>query len=137
MTAKEWLGRLRKLDKYIDSLIKLKAREYDKALGKGIDISLERVQGGKENSVEDRLLKIAELEYEINRQIDALVEAKCEIIKAISEVENITYRTLLLNYYVNGNTWEQVAENMGYEVRQIYRIHDRALKKIGEALNLS
>lgn len=137
MTAKEWLGRIRKLDKYIDSLIKSRDKIYEEALGKGIDTSLERVQGGKGNSVEDRLLKIAELEYEINRQIDALFEVKCEISKAISKVENITYWTLLNEYYVNCNTWEQVAENMGYCVRQIYRIRHRALEEIGEALNLS
>lgn len=138
VTVKKWLKRARVIDKNINSLLKARSEAYDKALIQGVDISLERVQGGKGNSVEDRLLRIAELDREINSQIDALVEAKHEIIRAISKVEDIRYRTLLIDYYVNGNTWEQVAEELGLkDVRWVYTLHGRALKEIGEVLNLS
>lgn len=137
MTAKEWLKRARKLDKEINQLLIAKRDAYASAIGRGVDTSKEQVQGGEGNGTEDKFIRVADYELLIDKKIDKLLEIKQEIIEAVDTVENSTYKALLLAYYVNCKTWEQVAEDMDYDVRWIYILHKRALKEIGEVLDLS
>lgn len=137
MTVKKWLKRARVIDVEINQLLIAKKEAYEYALGCGVDTSKESVQGSGGNGSEDKFIKVADYEMMIDKKIDLLLTVKNEIIKAVDEVEDSTYRTLLIAYYVNCRTWEQVAEEIGYGVRHIYRIHEEALKKIGEVLVLS
>lgn len=130
MTVKEWLKRARVLDKEVNQLLIAKREAYEHAVGSGIDTSKEQVQGGGGNGTEDKFIRVADYELLIDKKIDKLLEIKQEIIEAVNSVENSTYRTLLLAYYVNCKTWEQVAEDMGYGVRQIYRMHGEALRRV-------
>lgn len=137
MTTKEWLKRARILDKEINQLIIAKQEAFERAIGSGIDPSKEYVQGGEGNGTEVKLIRLADYELMLDEKIDKMVAIKEEIIRAIDKVDNGIYRTILLAYYVNCKTWEQVAEDMRYSVRWVHTIHGRALKEIGEVLNLS
>ena len=130
MSVKEWLRRARVIDKEINQLLIAKQEAFERAIGTGIDPSREQVQGGGGNGSENKFLKVAEYELLIDEKIDKLLEVKQEIITAVEAVKNDTYRTLLLAYYVNCKTWEQVAEDMGYDVRHIRRLHNVALEKV-------
>ena len=130
MTVKEWLKRARVLDKEINQLLIAKREAYARAVGSGVDTSKEQVQGGGGNGTEDKFIRVADYELLIDKKIDKLLEIKQEIIEAVNEVEDSTYRTLLLAYYVNCKTWEQVAEELNYNLRWIYRLHGRALQAI-------
>ena len=46
------------------------------------------------------------------------------------QVEDPELQTLLEKRYLNFHTWGQIAVDMGYNVRHLYRIHDRALLEI-------
>jgi len=45
----------------------------------------------------------------------------------ISGIDNHAYKMVLELRYLSGNTWEKVADVMGYDLRWIYRLHDKAL----------
>lgn len=137
MTVKQWLRRARVINKEIEQLLIAKQEAYESALGIAIDVSKDKVQSSKGNSTENKLVNYIEYEFLINKRIDELIACKNEILKAISRLDNIQYRTLLTAYYINCRTWEQVAEEMNYDLRWIHRLHGRALKKIGEVLFLS
>lgn len=137
MITKEWLRRARELDKEINQLLIAKQDAYEKALGGSVDYSKERVQSSSGNSSENRFIKLAEYDYLIDDKIDELIDCKSEILKAINTVENTLYRALLIAYYVNCKTWEDVALELKYGVRHIHRLHGRALEKIGETKSLS
>lgn len=75
----------------------------------------------------DTVCKIIDLQAEINRDIDALVELKREIIGAIKAVENPEYQTLLEKRYLCFLHWEQIAVDMNYGIDNIFKLHKKAL----------
>lgn len=80
--------------------------------------------------MEDIIVKIVDLENEINHDIDMLVDLKSEIMQVIKKVDDLKLQTLLEQRYLNFRTWEQIAVDMGYNVRHLYRMHDKALKAV-------
>ena len=70
---------------------------------------------------------MAEAKREINRDIDALVELKREIIGVIKAVDNPEYQTLLEKRYLCFLHWEQIAVDMNYGIDNIFKLHKKAL----------
>ncbi|MFI3236799.1 MAG: DUF1492 domain-containing protein [Lachnospiraceae bacterium] len=101
-----------------------------------IDYSAVRVQsspsvGGKTNIV----AKYVDLELEINQDIDDYVDKKNEIIKQIHKLQNVEHIKLLHDKYVQFKTFEEIAVDMRYSIRQIYRIHGSALQEFSKITN--
>lgn len=82
------------------------------------------------STMADAVGKIIDLQNEINRDIDRLVDLKREIVTVIKAIENPEYQTLLEKRYLCFLTWEKIAVDMGYDLRWLYRIHKRALDEI-------
>ena len=82
--------------------------------------------------MEDAILSIIELEAEINEDICKLVQTKKDIVHKIKAVQNTEYQTLLELRYLCFKSWEQIAVDMGYELRWLYRLHHRALDAVSE-----
>lgn len=78
----------------------------------------------------DTVLKIIDLEKELQKDIDRLVDLKKEIMTVIKAVDNYECQTLLELRYLCFKSWEQIAVDMGYNVRHVYRLHDEALLKV-------
>ena len=78
--------------------------------------------------MENTLVKIVSLENEINDDIDGLIDLKMDIQHAINSIDNLEYRLILEQRYLNYLTWEQIAMDLGYTVRTMYRIRDKALE---------
>ena len=63
-------------------------------------------------------------------------EMDTELTAIESEISGLTdsrERTILRLYYIEGLTWEQTSQQVGYSLQQTHRIHARALRKMGEA----
>ena len=82
------------------------------------------------HKMEDVLVKIIDLETEINEDICSLVDTKKDIVHKIKAVDNAEYQTLLELRYLNFRTWEQIAVEMNYELRWLYRVHHKALDAV-------
>lgn len=131
MNVKEYLSQAFTLDQRINSKLEQVASLRELATKATASIHTERVSGTKQRSpMENTLVKLIELEHEINADIDRLVDLKCEIIDFINQVENPNYRLLLELRYISGNTWEEIADKMQYDLRWIYRLHGKALREI-------
>lgn len=48
----------------------------------------------------------------------------------IEELENEQEKRLLKYRYLRGWRWEDIADKMGYSIRQVFNIHKKALKMI-------
>ncbi len=48
----------------------------------------------------------------------------------IAQVRDKTLREILTKHYAGGQTWEQVAEELNYSVRGVYRLHRKALAAV-------
>ena len=75
----------------------------------------------------DRLI---ELEQAVNERTREMVRWKLAAIDAIRQVEEPRLAEVLELYYIDGFTWEQVAERMGLDLRWVYRLHGRALTMV-------
>lgn len=130
MTAKEFLRRARTIDRRVDESVE-RAERLRARLEAGRMSSITGMPrgGGADWTVTaDRLI---ELEQVVNRRTRELVRWKLAAIDAIRAVEEPRLAELLELYYIDGYTWEQVAERMGYsDVRWVYVLHGRALRLV-------
>ena len=76
------------------------------------------------------IMKIVDLENEIDAAIDALVDLKRDIIQVINQVGNSEYRLLLEKRYLRCEPWEEIAVAMQYSLRYIHKLHGEALKVV-------
>ena len=128
MTAKDYLSQAYRLDQRINS--KLEQVESLNGLATKVSSTLTGMPKNPNratSTMADSVSKIIDLQAEINSDIDRLVDLEREMVKLIKAVNNMEYQTLLELRYLCFYTWEQIAVDMGYNVRHVYRIHDEAV----------
>ena len=131
MTAKEYLSQAYHLDKRIDSKIEqLKALNLLATKCTSTLSDMPKSQSISNSRLEDTVVKIVDLQEEINRDIDRLVDLKREIMGVIKAVPNVEYQTILEKRYLCFISWEQIAVDMNYSIQHIHRMHSSALKEI-------
>ena len=131
MTAREYLSQAYCLDQRISSRIEQVESLNDLARKAGCAISgMPRNPDRAVSSMANAVEKIVDLQAEINADIERMVRLKAEIMAVVRQVEDPELQTLLEKRYLNFQTWGQIAADMGYNVRHLYRIHDRALLEI-------
>ena len=130
MTTKDWLKRARNLNREINNLFKEQHELYAKVTGGGCGVGGEKVQTSKKNITENDFIKLAEYSEMIDKRIDELYGVKRESHEAINTVEDPTLRTVLIAKYINCKSWKDIAGELYYSERQMYRLHSKALSKI-------
>ncbi|WP_366923857.1 DUF1492 domain-containing protein [Metallumcola ferriviriculae] len=131
MNAKEYLSQAFHLDQRINSKLEQVANLRELSSKATATIHAERVSGTKNRSpMENAVVKLVDLEHEIDRDIDKLVDLKRDIINVINSVKQPEYHLLLELRYLNYKTWEEIAEHMNYGWRNVHYIHAKALKKV-------
>ena len=136
MTAKEWLNRAYKLDKEIDILLKEKECAFTRACSIVQSTRDEKVQTSTQNSNEDRNIEYVAYSVMLDKRINELYEIKCEIIQTLNKVEDNILRSLLTCRYIKFMSWENISQELNYSRMQVYRLHGKALKKVGEVISL-
>ena len=131
MTAKEYLGQAYRLDQRINSKLEQVMSLRDLATKATSTLSDVAPSGTRNvHRMEDIIVKIVDLENEINHDIDNLVDLKREMVSVIKAVTDPEYQTLLELRFLCFRTWEQIAVDMNYSIQHIYRLYDKALKEI-------
>lgn len=131
MTAKEYLSQAYRLDVRIDSKIRQVSSLNDLA-GKCTPVlsDMPKAPSGPTSRMEEIIVKIIDLENEINADIDRLVDLKAEIAGVIKKVANMEYQTILERRYLAGMSVEDIASSMGKSERQIYRMLKEAYQEV-------
>ncbi len=131
MTTKEYLSQTYRIDQRINSKLEQIKNLRELATKATSTLNTTGVPSNKNvHSMEDIIVKMLDLEYEINNDIDTLVDLKAEIISKIKQVDDPEYRMLLELRYLCFKKWEHIAVEMGYDLRWIHRLHNKALEKI-------
>ena len=131
MTAKQYLKQARYLDERINTKIAQVSSLHD--LATKATSTLSDMPGSPTRNthrMEDIIIKILMLENEINTDIDKLVDLKDEILSVINGVDDSDSRLILEKRYINLEAWEDIAIALNTSVPNIYRLHDKALRKI-------
>jgi DNA-directed RNA polymerase specialized sigma subunit len=121
---------------WLNKEIDRKVAEIDRwrsRLGK-ITATLSDMPGGGgsiyKNVDTDIIVKITDLDDEINASIDRLIALRGEIEGLISSITDPRERLLLQFRYIDGKQFEVIAAEMFYNWRWVHRLHSRALAKI-------
>lgn len=78
----------------------------------------------------DTISKIVDLQNVIAADMEALVNLKADISATIRAVSNVEYQLILEKRYICEKPWPEIAVELGYNMRHLYRLHDAALEKI-------
>ena len=131
MTAKEYLNQAYRLDQRIRS-----KQEQISALN-DIDTSCSASMTGMPRNpnkggsrMADAVCKIVDLQDSIAADMQELVELKAEIIATIKAVDCIEYQLILEKRYISGKSWPEIAVDLGYKMRHLYKLHDEALAAV-------
>jgi DNA-directed RNA polymerase specialized sigma subunit len=127
MTAKQWLGRARFIDREIALLQKTKAETRDSLTKITQSYESDGAQVSKDPHKFDRL---AELENMIDDKVDELTRTKAEIMQVIFRLEDRRQKMVLISYYIRMKTFEQIAVEMNYSFRQITNIRRRGIMEV-------
>ena len=137
MTVKEYLSQAKFLDQRINSKIQQVAALNDLATKSTSTLTgMPRNPNHATSSMEDVIAKIIDLQAEINNDIDTLVDLKRSLSKTIKAVDSPEYQTVLEKRYLCFQSWEQIAVEMGYDLRWLYRIHGKALEEVKAILGI-
>ena len=131
MRIKEYLNQAHRLDQRINSKLDQIASLHDLATKATVTYSdMPRNPNKGKSKLEDTIVKIMELEEEINRDIDRLVELKGDITHLIKKLDSHEYQILLEQRYLCFKSWEQISVDLGYSIQHTFRLHDEALKEL-------
>ena len=115
------------IDAYFERIQKLRARAERRTAAYGRD----KVSASASvDSRMDVVARIVDAERDLDERIDRMIAARAEIQDTIEHVANEKMRALLQMRYLNGRTWEDIADQMNYSTRNVYNLHSAALKAV-------
>ena len=133
--AQVFLEQLKKLDCMIEN--KLIEKEQWKAIATGTTTHSEgeRVQSsGSQQKMADAVCKYIDIEKDIDRYIDKLIDTKQDVISVIEQLNTIEY-DLLHKHYVQYLTFDEIADMYGKSRSWATTVHGRALANVKIILN--
>ena len=131
MTAKEFLMQYRNADDEINSHLDEIHRLRSLAAKTTHVMSHDRpAQSEGEDRLASIVARIADMEREVDDEIDRLDGIKRTVQRAIASVPDARLRKVLTLRYIGGKRWEQIAVDMDKQYRWILRLHGRALQEI-------
>lgn len=131
MTAKKYLSQARYLDTRINSKIKqVEQLNYLATSATSALTGMPHNPNKATSKMADIVAKIVDLQAEINRDIDALVDLKREITGVIRAIDDPEQQTILEKRYLCFLTMESISVELKYSIQHTYRLHDAALKKV-------
>ena len=131
MNAKEYLMQAKNIDNRINTKLERLGSLHSLATKTTSTLSdMPHSSSPNLKQMESTVCKLMDMEKEINTDIDKLVDLKREINRTIGSVKNLDQQRVLELRYLCFKSWDTIAEEMGYSVRSIFKIHNLALKNI-------
>lgn len=132
LTAKEYLSQAYHIDQRINS--KLEQVRSLRALAEKATSTLSDMPPSDESRnvhrMEDIIVKMTDLESEINGDLQHLIDLKHEIVTVVKCVEAPELQTILELRYLCFLPWEEIAVNLHLDIRWVHRLHNKALGEI-------
>lgn len=135
MDAKEYLGQAYRIDQQISSKIEQISALRGLTTKATTALGAEPVSGSRDpHRLQKAIDRMVDLENEINKDVDCLIETKRNIIEIVGRLGNADYRILLELRYLCFDSWADIAEKMGFGLRWVHILHGRALAEVGKFL---
>lgn len=130
--AEKFMSRARGIKERIDILIEAANRAYDQVEKITTTIDKLVVDGGNGDGRKiEAWLIIAD---DLYMQAKELNQVDREINEVVARIDDNVLASILLDYYINFKTWDQVANRWCYSSAQIYRKREEALAQVDKIL---
>jgi DNA-directed RNA polymerase specialized sigma subunit len=129
--AKDYLSQAFHIDKQLKS--KLEQLNVLRNLATTTTQPLSDMPGSPNRNIdrmEKAIIKIMDMEKEISEEVDALLDLKNQIAQCIKKVEDIDCQLILEFRYLCFMSWEDIAAEMNFTVRNVHILHGKALKMV-------
>lgn len=120
---------------YLDDLINSKLRQIENLRASRFSIGSMSFKSDKvqktdfRNHQEELIVKLIDLEDDITKDIDKLVDMKTLAKLSIDKL-NGPYRLVMSMRYLECMKWKEIAYRLNYSVQAVYKIHGQALKMV-------
>ena len=135
MTAKQYLRQIRIIEGRIRRY-KSRIRELRASADglRGITYDGIKVQSSPEDKMSETIGEIVDLERKTIEEISKLQHMKTKITARIHTIDYEDGEAVLFMRWVECMSFNVIAEKMHYSLRQVHRIHGRALQLMNERL---
>ena len=86
--------------------------------------------GGRHDFMERAVVSMVDLEREISEEICRLMKLRERMMVCIRGVEKPESRTVLQLRYLNGKSWQEIADLLGCSLHTVYRRHRTAMREL-------
>ena len=127
MTAKEFM---KQHERIVEKIRQVEIQIYDieQTLGiKGVNYDFRPHGSGISQVTESTATKLIELREVQRDLVDKLWTKRIEIERVIFMIENATLAELLQRKYIRLQKWDDIATDMKFDSRYIYKLHGKAL----------
>ena len=92
--------------------------------------------GKKKRDLSDSMVEIEKTQERINAARYQRIKVFHEVKDAIEQLPTAAEREVMSYRYLRLMEWEKISGKMDVDLRQVYRIHDKALKNIEKILEI-
>ena len=126
--AKDYFAQIRKTDQLIQRLTSTVATLRSSLTSQSYELKPDKVQSsGAKNPLESAMIKIVDLEGQINARIDELVSMKQEAFDRIRNVPDLDQQNILIGRYIQLKNWDDVAAELNFSIKWTIELHGKAL----------
>lgn len=126
--AKNYLMRAYRVDQRIENKLEQIALLND--LATKATVTYSDMPGSPNRNIhkmEDVIVKIIDIKTEIHADMLELVDLKKETMDCIKRVEDPELQLILELRYLSYMSWERIAEELGYGIDNVFKLHRKAL----------
>ena len=132
--AKEYFAQIRKTDRLIHRLTDTVFTLRSSLTSQSYELNPDKVQtSGPKNTLEETVAKIVDLEADINRRIDELVDMKQEAFTMINRIPDLDQQNILIGRYIQLKKWEDISEELNYSMQWVFELHGKGLLAFAKA----
>lgn len=131
MDIKERLKQIEVANRMIENKQEEIQRLHDLATKITVGNTGERVRKTSNNDkMADLICSAADLEIELEHDVNNYVNLRKNVMKEIDSLENIDMIDIMYKRYFQCKKWEKIAEELHMSYRNVIRLHNRALEKL-------
>lgn len=126
METKQYLNQILRLDRQIKN--KLADIYQLRTMAESITVATDKERVSSSGD-KDKLGCIMARVVDMEREVDKLVDKRCEIISQIENIENVEYYDILAKVHILGQDIKVIAIEKGVSYRHFFRVYGKAIKE--------
>lgn len=126
--AKDYFAQIRKTDRLIQRLKGTVATLRSGLTSQSYELKPDKVQSsGAKNPLESAMIKIVDLEAQINARIDELATMRNDTFSMIKNVPDLDQQNILIGRYIQLKEWDDIAAELSFSPKWVLKLHGKAL----------